>query len=174
MKAFHRIAQEKGIDFSLLKEVERINDGQRKNFVKKVHEALWVVKGKKLGVWGLSFKPNTDDMRSAPSIDIISELLKEGAEVIAYDPVAMEKAKDLLPKKTVYVNSKEEAINGADALLVLTEWKEFRFSDILEIKKLLKRPIIIDGRNMFKPQDMTRAGFVYYSMGRPPVLNDER
>ena len=174
VKAFHRIAQEKGIDFSLLKEVERINDGQRKNFVKKVHEALWVVKGKKLGVWGLSFKPNTDDMRSAPSIDIISELLKEGAEVIAYDPVAMEKAKDLLPKKTVYVNSKEEAINGADALLVLTEWKEFRFSDILEIKKLLKRPIIIDGRNMFKPQDMMRAGFVYYSMGRPPVLNDER
>lgn len=170
VKAFYRIAKDKGIDFSILKEVERINEEQRNNFVRKVHDALWVVKGKKLGVWGLSFKPNTDDMRSAPSIDIINALITEGAEISAYDPVAIEKAKPHLPSSVHFVKTKEEAIEGADALLVITEWQEFKNARPEEIKKILKRPVVIDGRNIFLPEKMKHLGFVYYSVGRPAVI----
>ncbi len=173
VKAFHRIARDKGVDLSILKEVERINEEQRRLFLHKVHDALWVVKGKRLGVWGLSFKPETDDMRSAPSIDILGALAAEGAELVAYDPVAMEKAKALLPEHVRYVASRDEAAEGADALLVLTEWKEFKEADPARLKGLLKQPVVIDGRNIFNPAHMRELGFIYYSVGRPAVLRAE-
>lgn len=169
VKAFYQIARDKGIDLALLKEVERINSFQRKNFIRKVHDALWVVKGKRLGVWGLSFKPNTDDMRSAPSIDILHALVEEGAEIVAYDPVAMEKARELLPTEVQYVDSKEAAAKDCDALLILTEWDEFKETTPQQIKELLKQPVVIDGRNIYEPDEMAAQGFVYISVGRPPV-----
>jgi UDPglucose 6-dehydrogenase len=170
VKAFHWIAREKGVDLSILKEVERINEGQRRHYLSKVHEALWVVKGKRLAVWGLAFKPNTDDMRSAPSIDILSALLEEEASIVAYDPVAVEKAQTVLPSGIEYASSRIEAAHGADALLVLTEWSEFSETTPEELKALLKHPIVIDGRNIFDPETMRAHGFIYYSMGRPAVL----
>jgi UDPglucose 6-dehydrogenase len=173
IKAFYKIAADKGIELGILKEVEQINAGQRELFVRKVHEALWVVKGKRLAVWGLSFKPNTDDMRSAPSIDVIGAMVNEGAEVVAYDPVAMEKAKPMLPAGVRFAASAEEAIAGADALLVLTEWQEFRDARPDGIKSLLKQPIVIDGRNIFSPETMREHGFIYHSMGRPSVTGNE-
>lgn len=173
VSAFHRIAKDKGIEFSLLSEVEEINQSQRKIFIKKVHEALWVVKGKRLAVWGLSFKPNTDDMRSAPSIDIINALVEEGAEIVAHDPVAMEKAKPMLPKNITYVAKGEDAVRGADALLIMTEWKEYVEQDLGVLKTLLRQPVVIDGRNIFSPETMRALGFIYYSMGRPPVLHKD-
>lgn len=173
VSAFHRIAKDKGVELSILHEVEEINRTQRKIFIKKVHEALWVVKGKRLAVWGLSFKPNTDDMRSAPSIDVINALIEEGAEIVAHDPVAMEKAKPWLPSNVIYAASREEAVKGADALLVMTEWKEYVEQDLSRLKALLRQPVIIDGRNMYDPETMRGMDFIYYSMGRPPVLLKE-
>lgn len=173
VQAFHRIAREKGADLSILSEVERINAGQRQIFLKKVRDALWVVKGKRIAMWGLAFKPNTDDMRSAPAIDIARGLLAEGADVVAYDPVATEKARQVMPAELKYAATREEAARGADALCVVTEWKEFREIAPDALKGLLKHPVVIDGRNIFDPAAMKRHGFVYHSMGRPPVLATE-
>ncbi|MEK8022962.1 MAG: UDP-glucose/GDP-mannose dehydrogenase family protein [Candidatus Hydrogenedentota bacterium] len=173
VQAFHKIARDKGVDFSILSEVERINAGQRHLFLKKVRDALWVVKGKRIAVWGLAFKPNTDDMRSAPAIDIVRGLLGEGADVVAYDPVSMEKARFVMPVELKYAPDREAAARGADALCILTEWKEFRETEPAAIRSLLKHPIVIDGRNIFDPVAMKAHGFVYYSMGRPPVLATE-
>ncbi|RMH60027.1 MAG: UDP-glucose/GDP-mannose dehydrogenase family protein [Candidatus Hydrogenedentota bacterium] len=172
VQAFERIAKEEGVDFGLLREVERVNANQRRLFVQKVKEALWVVKGKTLGVWGLSFKPNTDDMRSAPSIDILRWLDEEGAILKAYDPAAVEKARPLLPEGVSYADSAEEAARGADALLVLTEWDEFRRFTLQDLKRLLAQPVVVDGRNLFDPREMRKERFVYYSIGRPPVIPD--
>ncbi|MBL4888628.1 MAG: UDP-glucose/GDP-mannose dehydrogenase family protein [Candidatus Lindowbacteria bacterium] len=172
VQAFYRIARDKGVDMSILREVEKINEAQRQTFLRKVSEALWVVKDKKIAVWGLSFKPNTDDMRSAPSIDAINALVEEGAHIIAYDPAAMEKAKDVLPKEITYAKSASDAIDGADALLLITEWDEFQDYDLDKIKTLLKQPLIIDGRNVYDPIEMKERGFVYYSMGRPTIHAD--
>lgn len=170
VQAFHHIAAEKGVDLALLKEVERINQQQRRIFLKKVHEALWVVKDKTLAVWGLSFKPNTDDMRQAPSIDVVKALVGEEARVRVHDPVAMEKARRLLPPAVTFCAMREEAARGADALLLLTEWQEYVETPPEAIKGLLKHPIVIDGRNVFDCAVMRRLGFTYYSMGRPPVI----
>lgn len=163
--AFIKISEELGYDFKLLKAVEEINRKQRLFFLKKVEETLWVLGDKTIGVLGLSFKPNTDDMRNAPSLDIIRYLQKAGATVRAYDPKAEEAAKKVL-KGVVYCPSPYEAAQNCDALLILTEWDEFKKLKMAKIRSVMASPIVIDGRNMFDPAEMEEAGFVYKSIGR--------
>lgn len=165
LRAFRRIAEKLGYDFSLLKEVERINEAMRRIFVSKVEDTLWNVKDKIIGVLGLSFKPDTDDMRYAPSIDIIEMLQKEGARIKAYDPKAMPVAKTIF-KEVEYCNSPYEVADGADCLCILTEWDEFRELNLKKIKKLLKSPIIIDGRNIFDKTETEKLGFTYKGIGK--------
>ena len=163
--AFIRIAEKYGYDFKLLKDVQEINEKQKEFFIKKIEKALWNLKGKEIGILGLAFKPNTDDMRFAPSIEIINYLQKEGAKIKAYDPEAVENAKKLL-KDVEYCNDPYEAAESADALLVLTEWNEFKELDLDKIKDLMKSKLIIDGRNIYNPEEMKKLGFNYISMGR--------
>ena len=163
--AFIMIAEKCGYDFKLLKEVQEINEKQKKLFIEKVEKALWNLKDKKIGVLGLAFKPNTDDMRFAPSINIISYLQKEGAKIKAYDPEAMEKAKETL-KDVEYCEGSYDVAKDADALLILTEWNEFKELDLEKIKSLMKNKLIIDGRNIYNPEEMKKLGFKYISIGR--------
>ncbi|MCK4595824.1 UDP-glucose/GDP-mannose dehydrogenase family protein [candidate division WOR-3 bacterium] len=164
ISAFRRISDKLGYKFNLLKETERINELVKKKFVEKMEEVLWNLNGKIIGVLGLAFKPNTDDMRSAPSIDIINGLLEDGARVVAYDPVAMDNAKEVLPE-IGYKSDIYEVANGADCLVILTEWDEFRNMDIQKVKNLLKTPIIFDGRNIFEREKMEELGFIYTGVG---------
>lgn len=164
--AFTRVAKDSGYNFRLLQEVQRINWRQRDNFVKKVESVIPSLNGKKIGVLGLSFKPNTDDMREAPSIDIIKSLLAKGAIIKAYDPVTMEKARHIFRNSIYYCQNMYDAIKDQDVILILTEWSEFLKIDFKKVKKLLKNPIIVDGRNMFNPEKMAGMGFKYYSVGR--------
>ena len=166
VEAFIRISEKNGYDFKLLKEVQAVNNFQKQNFVKRVEDALWNLNGKTIGVLGLAFKPNTDDMRFAPSIDIINALLKEGAKVKAFDPEAMERAKAILGGKIEYCEDMYAVAQGADALLFLTEWDCFKKIDLAKAKKLLKQPFLFDGRNMFDPKEMRSLGFKYESIGR--------
>jgi len=172
VQAFIRIAEKSGCDFSLLKEVERINHGRIENFVKRVQEELWVLRGKKLAVWGLAFKPNTDDVRFAPSISLVQALLREGATIRAYDPKAMEKAKAELPD-IEYCQDPYEAAEGADAILIVTEWDQFRDLDWHRLKDTVEQALIVDGRNMFNPDEVSRHGFRYVSVGRRAVSNEQ-
>jgi len=165
VQAFIKIAEQYGYDFQLLKATHRINQEQKQNFVKKVKNTLKDIKNKKIGVLGLSFKPNTDDMRFAPSVHIIQELQKENAKIKVYDPEAMEKAKQIL-NDVEFCKDPYEAAKDADALLILTEWSEFKELDLKKIKSLLKNPIIIDGRNIYNPEDLRKEGFTYISIGR--------
>ena len=167
-EAFIRISEKFGYDFSLLKAVQEINNNQRNHFVSKIEKALWIVKGKTIGVLGLAFKPNTDDMRFAPSVDIITELQKEGAKIKAYDPKAMEKSKGIL-KNIEYCSNTYDAAKDADALVIVTEWDEFKEIDMKRIKSLMKHPLIIDGRNIYRLEDMKNDGFTYISIGRKEV-----
>lgn len=164
-EAFIKIAEKLGYDFKLLKATQEINSLQKKNFVKKIEKALWIVKNKTIGILGLAFKPDTDDMRFAPSIEIIGELQKEGAKIKAYDPKATEKARHIL-ENIEYCSSPYDAAKDADALVILTEWNEFREMDLNKIKSLMKHPLIIDGRNIFNPDEVKKMGFVYTSIGR--------
>ena len=165
ISAFVHIAQELGYDFRLLQEVQNINAEQAARFLKKIHETLWIVKDKTIGVLGLAFKPDTDDMRLAPSLDIIRPLLKEGAKIKAYDPQAMEKAKEFLPD-IEYCRDAYAAVEGVDALVVCTEWKEFQSLDLAKLKSLMGHPTVFDGRNIFDPKRMVELGFTYASIGR--------
>jgi UDPglucose 6-dehydrogenase len=168
VQAFIRIAEKSGCDFSLLKDVEKINQGRIERFLEKIREELWVVRGKRIAVWGLAFKPNTDDVRFAPSIALVRSLLNEGASVSAYDPQAMEKARAVLPD-VHYSANPYEAARGADAVLIVTEWEEFREIDWTHLKAVVERPLIVDGRNTLDPKEVTRYGFHYVSIGRPPL-----
>ncbi|MCK9555666.1 UDP-glucose/GDP-mannose dehydrogenase family protein [bacterium] len=165
VSAFIKIAEDLGYHFSLLKEVEEINNRQKVFFVKKIIDALWVVKNKTIAVMGLSFKPDTDDMRNAPSIDIINMLKKEGAKIRVYDPRAMKTARNML-KGVTFCKNPYHAAQGCDAIVILTEWDEFKNLNLKKIKKLLSHPIIIDGRNIFDPLKMIEEGFIYKSVGR--------
>ena len=166
LQAFIRIAEKLNYDFTLLKEVERINKERPRQLVRKLEEALWILKDKTIGVLGLSFKPDTDDMRFAPSIQVIKLLQKEGAKVIkAYDPVATPNAR-LFLNNIEYVSSPYEAASGSDALVIITEWEEFRNLDLEKIKGLLETPVIVDGRNIYDPREMHKLGFIYKSIGR--------
>jgi UDPglucose 6-dehydrogenase len=165
LSAFVKIAEQIGYDFKLLKEVQRINADQMDRFVKKITDTLWVLKDKKIGVLGLAFKQNTDDVRSSPAIDLCQRLIKDGATLRVHDPKAMEKAKALLPNVT-YVDDMNDVAEGCDALVVATEWDEFKKLDLVRTKKLLTHPILFDGRNLFDPVEMEKLGWIYKSVGR--------
>lgn len=169
LQAFVRIGEKSGCDFSLLKEVERINQSRISHFVEKIRKELWVIRGKKLGVWGLAFKPNTDDVRFAPSLALLSALTEEGAVVCAYDPEAATKAKALLPNINYCVDP-YQAAEGADAILIVTEWDEFRRLDWDRIRKMVECPLVFDGRNLLDPETVASHGFHYIGVGRPPAL----
>ena len=164
-EAFIRISEKLGYDFRLLKATQEINQLQKEHFVKKVEKALWVVKNKTIGILGLAFKPNTDDMRFAPSVDIIGSLQKEGAKIKAYDPEAMEKARQIL-KNVEYSDNPYDAAKDADALLILTEWNEFKELDMKKLKSLMRHHLVLDGRNIYNPEDIRKEGFTYISIGR--------
>lgn len=167
VKALIAIAKEYGYDFSILRAVEEVNKETKSNFVAKIVKHFdGVLKGKKIAVLGLSFKPDTDDMREAPSIEIISELVKLGAGVVAFDPVAMDNAKPLLPKEVKFALSAYEAARGADAVVIVTEWNEFRQLDLVRLAKELKERVLFDGRNIYEPQRIKEFGYVYYGVGR--------
>jgi len=165
LQAFLRITQKLGYDFELLKVVEKINREQKELLVNKVRDAVWNIKDKTIGILGLAFKPDTDDMRNAPSIEVIQMLQKEEAKIKAYDPVAIPVARQIL-KEVTYCKDPYETAKGTDALVILTEWEEFKRLDFNKIKKLMKAPIVIDGRNIFEPEKMKRLGFIYKSIGR--------
>lgn len=166
VSAFINVSEKCGYDFSLLKEVKKINVKQREIFLNKIIKNVSDIKGKNIAVWGLSFKPDTDDMREAPSIDIINGLLKEGAHIRAFDPVATGKAKEIFQNKIIYCSDAYKTVEDCDALVILTEWAKFKNMNLEKIKKLLKAPIIFDGRNIFSPEKMAKLGFDYYSIGR--------
>jgi UDPglucose 6-dehydrogenase len=165
LSAFIKISEQVGYDFRLLKEVQRINSEQMERFVKKISSTLWVLKGKTIGILGLAFKQNTDDVRSSPAIELCQRLLQEGAALRVHDPKAMDKARALLPNVT-YVDDMNAVAEGCDALVVATEWEEFKKLDLERAKKGLSHPILFDGRNLFDRAEMERAGWVYKSIGR--------
>ena len=168
VQAFIKIAEKYGYDFELLKATHNINQHQKKYFAGKIKKALKNVKGKTIGILGLAFKPNTDDMRFAPSIDIISELQKEGAKIKAYDPEAMERARDIL-KNVEYCTNPYDAAKNSDALVIVTEWNEFRELDLKKIKQLMRHNLVVDGRNIYNTEEMKKHGFNYISIGRREV-----
>jgi len=165
ISAFIRISRELGYPFHLLEEVEKINANQKERFLKKIRESLWVLRQKKIGVLGLAFKGNTDDVRSSVAIAVVQQLIAEGAEVRAYDPKGMEKARALVPQATM-VDKAEDVAVGADAVLVLTEWNEFKTLPWAAIKKGMLSPLLFDGRNLLDPKEMRALGFTYTGIGR--------
>ncbi|MCK4352145.1 UDP-glucose/GDP-mannose dehydrogenase family protein [candidate division WOR-3 bacterium] len=165
LRAFRRISEKLGYEFGLLREVEKINESMKSDFITKVEDTLWNLKDKTIGILGLSFKPDTEDMRYAPSIDIIQMLQKEGAKIKAYDPQAIPSAKKIF-KSITYCKDPYEVARGTDCLCILTEWAEFKKLDMSRIKSLLKSPIIIDGRNIFNKEKMEKLGFTYKGVGR--------
>src|SRR3984957_5099105 len=165
LSAFIKISEQIGYDFKLLKEVQRINAEQMDRFVKKITDTLWVLKDKKIGVLGLAFKQNTDAVRSSPAIDLCQRLQKEGAALRVHDPKAMDKAKSIL-KNVTYVDDMNAVAEGCDALVVATEWDEFKKLDLDRAKKSLTHPILFDGRNLFDHEEMKRLGWIYKSVGR--------
>jgi UDPglucose 6-dehydrogenase len=165
LSAFIRISEQLGYDFRLLKEVQHINAEQMDRFVKKIVDTLWVLKGKKIGVLGLAFKQNTDDVRMSPAIDLCQRLQREGAVLRVHDPKAMEKARAVL-KDVTYVDDMNSVADDCDALVIATEWPDFKKLDLEHVRKALTHPILFDGRNLFDPQEMERLGFIYKSIGR--------
>lgn len=165
LDAFINISDKLGYNFQLLKTVKNINNEQKEYLIKKLKDVLWIIKGKTIGVLGLSFKPNTDDIRNAPSIDIIKALQAEGATIKTYDPQAINKAKEVLDK-VIFCQDAYSVCKGSDCLLIITEWDEFKELDFYKIKRLLKRPLILDGRNIYEPKIMQKLGFTYIGIGR--------
>ncbi|MEO8205336.1 MAG: UDP-glucose/GDP-mannose dehydrogenase family protein [Chthoniobacterales bacterium] len=165
--AFIAISDQLGVPFTLLKEVQRINQGQRERFLGKIREALWVLKDKKVAVWGLTFKPDTDDVRSSVAVEVVNDLLREGAEVSVYDPKGMEKAKEFrLIEGAKYADSPLAAAKDAEALIIATEWKDFSAVDLEALKGQMHTPLIFDGRNLLDPEVARQFGFTYTSIGR--------
>jgi UDPglucose 6-dehydrogenase len=165
LSAFIKISEQVGYDFRLLKEVQRINSEQMDRFVKKITDTLWVLKDKTIGVLGLAFKQNTDDVRSSPAIDLCQRLQKEGAALRVYDPKAMEKAKSIL-NNVAYVDDMNAVAEGCDAIVIATEWDEFKKIDLDRVKRSLSHPIMFDGRNLFDHAEMEKLGWIYKSVGR--------
>ena len=163
--AFIHIAGKAGYEFDLLKAVREINEAQKRRLVQKIERALWILNDKTVGVLGLAFKPDTDDLRNAPSLDIIARLQQAGATVKAFDPQAMPHAKALLPNVR-FCTTAYEAARGSDCLVILTEWNEFKELDFARLKRLLRQPVVVDGRNIYDPKKLARLGFRYVGMGR--------
>ncbi len=171
--AFITISEQLGVPFDLLKEVQRINATQKDRFLKNVRETLWVLKDKKIAVWGLTFKPDTDDIRSSVAIDLVAEMLREGAHVTVYDPKGMDKAREVKEiAQAKFTTSALAAVEGAETLIVATEWSEFANVDLALVKERMLTPIIFDGRNLFDPETMAKVGFHYHSIGRNSVVPD--
>jgi UDPglucose 6-dehydrogenase len=166
VKAIVRFSKDKGYNFRILEAVEGVNAEQKSVLVTKMQRHFGSLKGKTIAVWGLAFKPKTDDMREAPAITIIESLLKQGAKVQTYDPEAIEVAKRHFGNKVTYARRGYEALTGADALALVTEWNEFREPDFARMRKLMKEPVIFDGRNIYSPAQMKAHGFTYFSIGR--------
>ncbi len=164
--AFIQIANELGCDFAILKAAEKINREQRQRVVQKLRQALWVLRDKTVGILGLSFKPGSDDIREAPSLDIVRSLLEEGAKVKAYDPFALDAVRKMFGDKIEYCRDAYQVAEGAEALVIVTEWPEFTKLDLARIKSLMRVPVIVDGRNIFAPAKVRCLGFEYYGMGR--------
>ncbi len=166
--AFHFVGEQQGVDFRLFDEVRKINDKQKNLFFDKVCTALWTLRGKRLAALGLAFKGDTDDIRESPAIAVIKMLLEHGATVTAFDPAAMERAQALLPptKDLHYASGLYEACTDADAVLILTDWREFAEIDLPRLHDVMRFPIMIDGRNLHQPEKMIEFGFTYFSMGR--------
>ena len=166
--AFIAISDQLGVPFTLLKEVQRINAAQRERFMKVMRDTLWILRDKKIAVWGLTFKGDTDDIRSSVSIDLIKDLVKEGAHVTAYDPKGMDNVRSfkLIPEANL-VESALEAAKGAEALIIATEWHEFAKVDLNQLKEVMASPLVFDGRNLLDPNTMHHLGFTYHSIGRP-------
>ena len=169
--AFRSVAKGVGYDFDLLSAVMAVNEDQRDRFVEKVREALWTLRGKRLAVLGLAFKGGTDDVRDSPALEIVKRLAEEGASILAYDPAAMERAATQLKglSNVGFADSAYEACQGSDALLILTEWQQFKSLDLKLIREQLRLPIVIDGRNSLVAEEVEAAGLVYYSIGRQAV-----
>jgi UDPglucose 6-dehydrogenase len=169
VRALIKIGEDLGMDFNLLKQVDFINNRRTKIFIEKVRKALWILKEKKIAILGLSFKPQTDDIRNAPSIKIIKHLLGEGALLNLYDPQAMDNMKEVFPEdppRINYMNSAYDSVEGVNATLIVTEWDEFKKLDLGRLKQIMANPIIVDGRNIFEPDIVREYGFEYYSIGR--------
>ena len=169
--AFMHISEQLGVPFTLLKEVQRINAGQKERFLKLIRDTLWVLREKKIAVWGLTFKPNTDDVRSSVAIELVDAMLREGAHVSVYDPKGMEKARELKAiADAKFAASALEAVDGAEALVIATEWNELANVDFAAVKQRMTTPIVFDGRNLLNPETMGELGFHYHSIGRASVI----
>lgn len=166
VKALVKFSAEKRYDFKILKAVESVNELQKQSIVKKMEAKLGSLGGKTIAIWGLAFKPKTDDMREAPAIVIINALLEKGATVQVFDPEAMHVAKGLFDSKVTYASKSYDALKGADALVIVTEWHEFREPDFARMKQLMASPVIFDGRNLYDPKQIAQQGFTYHSVGR--------
>ena len=168
--AFITIAERLGVPFNLLKEVQRINNAQKERFLKALRETLWVLREKRIAVWGLTFKPDTDDVRSSVAIELVADLLRIGAHVVAYDPKGMPKARAIKAiADAQFASSALEAVADAEALVIATEWNEFANVDLAVLKEKMRTPIVFDGRNLLDPGTMGRLGFHYHSLGRASV-----
>lgn len=169
--AFIHISDQLGVPFTLLKEVQRINRAQMERFLKLIRDTLWVLREKKIAVWGLTFKPDTDDVRSSVAIELVDAMLREGAHVTVYDPKGMEKARELKAVADAkFAGSALEAIDGAEALVIATEWPEFANVDLAAVKQRMTTPIVFDGRNLLNPETMGELGFHYHSIGRASAI----
>jgi len=166
VQAMRRFAAEKDYAFRILDAVEEVNTFQKTKLVAQMKKHFGSLKGKTIGLWGLAFKPRTDDMREAPAIPLVEALLSGGASVQAFDPEAMRIAKGIFGSKITYASSAYDAVKGADALAIVTEWNEFRRPDFARIRSLMRAPVVFDGRNLFAPPQMKQNGFTYYSIGR--------
>lgn len=168
--AFIAISEQLGTPFTLLKEVQRINEDQKARFLKTIRETLWVLREKRIAVWGLTFKPDTDDLRSSVAIEVVEQLLREGAHVVAYDPKGMHKARGIKAiADAEFASSALEAVTDAEALIIATDWNEFCNVDFAMLKEKMRTPIVFDGRNLLNPETMRQFGFNYYSIGRAEV-----
>jgi UDPglucose 6-dehydrogenase len=175
VKALIRTATECGIPLEVLQSVEEVNERQKHRLFTKLSTALGGdLRGARVGIWGLAFKPQTDDMREAPALTLIEELLEAGASVCAHDPVAVHEARRRLGDRVEFVESYYDAVAGADGLVVVTDWNEYRHPDFARVLKLLRRPVLIDGRNLYDPEKMLELGFIYESIGRPVARKPAR
>ena len=165
--AFRSAARDCGYEFGLLDEIVRVNDEQRNRFLRKIRSALWTLRGKRLAVFGLSYKGGTDDVRESPALEIVKSLLAEQCSIVAYDPAAAKRAQEVLAGEVTYADDPYQGLIGADALLILTDWEEFASLDLARVKSLLRYPIVIDGRNLYSNEEMKKHGLQYVSVGRP-------
>jgi UDPglucose 6-dehydrogenase len=166
VKALVRTASECGVPLRVLESVEEANDLQKHRLFAKLRDLLGDLRGCRIAIWGLAFKPNTDDMREAASLVLIDELLEAGAQVVAHDPVAMHETNRRIGDRIQYAETNYDALAAADALVIVTDWNEYRHPDFARIKEALKTPVVVDGRNLYDPRKMKNLGFTYASFGR--------